>query len=235
MHGAVLRAVGQGLAFAIVMLSLVLLIGYAGPDLAGAARVRGTGACWRRRGCRVSWARRRSGWWSPPPSPVWSARSSRFRACGCATSTSRSARWRSRWSSSRTCSARSVDSRPTARRSPGGARSTSDKAYFVAIAAVFVLLAWLVDRAATRRVRAPAPGDEGQPGCVHDARARPDPHQGGGLRPGGGDRRGRWIPDRGVEGHGRQGRLQPAHRRPLRVAACSCSPWSAGSPWCRAR
>ena len=217
LHGAVLRAAGQGLALAIVMLSLVVLTGYAGQISLAQLAFAGLGVL------AASWLPGQLG-----ASPVGLLVAAGFAGLVGAVIAVPCLRLRDLYLALGTMAFALVVEQNVLGQIPGFATDSkafvrwsplaSDKAYFVAIA-VGVRRARVVrHRVAARRVRPSAPGDEGQPGRVHDRWARPDPHQGAGLRAGRGDRGHRRVPAGRVEGHRRQGRLQPAHRNPVRVA-----------------
>jgi branched-chain amino acid transport system permease protein len=142
-HGALLRAVGQGLALAIVMLSLVLLVGYAGQISLAQLAFGGLGAL------AASWVPGQLG-----ASPVGLLAAAGFAGLVGALVALPCLRLRDLYLALGTMAFAllveqnvlgqitgfSTDSEAFARWSP----IKSDRAYFVAIAAVFVLLAWLV-------------------------------------------------------------------------------------------
>ena len=218
LHGAVLRAAGQGLALVIVMLSLVVLTGYAGQISLAQLAFAGLGVL------AASWLPGQLG-----ASPVGLLVAAGFAGLIGAVIAVPCLRLRDLYLALGTMAFALVVEQNVLGQIPGFATDSkvvvrwsplaSDKAYFVAIAVVFVVLAWCVIVFA-RRVRPSAPGHEGQPGRVHDRWARPDPHQGAGLRVGRGDRGHRRVLAGRVERYRRQGRLQPAERNPVR-ASCA--------------
>ncbi len=217
LHGAVLRAAGQGLAIAIVMLSLVLLTGYAGQISLAQLAFAGLGVL------AASWLPGQLG-----ASPVGLLVAAAFAGLVGVVIAVPCLRLRDIYLALGTMAFALVVEQNVLGQIPGFASDSkafarwspiaSDRAYFVAIATVFVVLAWLVDRVAPRRVRPSPPGDEGQSGRLHDRRTRLDAYQGAGLRARGGHRGDRRVPPGGVEGHRRQGRLQSADRSSLRAA-----------------
>jgi len=143
LHGAVLRAAGQGLALAIVMLSLVLLIGYAGQISLAQLAFGGLGAL------AASWLPGQLG-----ASPLGLLIAAAFAGLVGAAVALPCLRLRDLYLALGTMafallveqnvlgqiSGFATDSKAFVRWSP----LKSDRAYFVAIAVVFVLLAWLV-------------------------------------------------------------------------------------------
>ncbi len=142
MHGSVLRAMGQGLALAIVMLSLVVLVGYAGQISLAQLAFAGLGAL------AASWLPGQLG-----ASPVGLLVAAAFAGLVGAIVALPCLRLRDLYLALGTMAFALVveqnvlgqingfatDSKAFARWRP----VESDKAYFVAIAAVFVLLGWL--------------------------------------------------------------------------------------------
>ncbi len=142
-HGALLRAAGQGLALAIIMLSLVLLIGYAGQISLAQLAFAGLGVL------AATWLPGQLG-----ASPVGLLVAAGFAGLVGAIVALPCLRLRDLYLALGTMAFALVveqnvlgqihgfdtDSKAFARWSP----LESDRAYFVAIAAVFVLLAWLV-------------------------------------------------------------------------------------------
>ena len=229
-HGALLRAVGQGLALAIVMLSLVVLVGYAGQISLAQLAFGGLGAL------AASWLPGQSG-----ASPVGLVLAAAFAGLVGAIVALPCLRLRDLYLALGTMAFallveqnvlgqinrirdRQQGVRPVepARERQGVLRRDRDGVRAAGVAD---------DRAAARRVRAPAAGDEGQPGRVHDAGARPDPHEGGGVRA--------WRRrSPGSAGSSlRAGRARSARTTSACSAApsprchCSCSRWSAVSRW----
>jgi branched-chain amino acid transport system permease protein len=141
-HGALLRAVGQGLALAIVMLSLVVLVGYAGQISLAQLAFAGLGVL------AASWL---PGQWAA--SPVGLVVAAIFAGLVGAIVALPCLRLRDLYLALGTMAFAllveqnvlgqitgfATDSKALARWNP----LESDKAYFVAIATVFVLLAWL--------------------------------------------------------------------------------------------
>ena len=141
-HGALLRAVGQGLALAIVMLSLVVLVGYAGQISLAQLAFAGLGVL------AASWL---PGQWAA--SPVGLVVAAVFAGLVGAIVALPCLRLRDLYLALGTMAFAllveqnvlgqingfATDSKALARWNP----LSSDKAYFVAIAAVFVLLSWL--------------------------------------------------------------------------------------------
>jgi len=142
MHGALLRAVGQGLALAIVMLSLVVLVGYAGQISLAQLAFAGLGVL------AASWLPGQLG-----ASPVGLVLAAAFAGLVGAIIALPCLRLRDLYLALGTMAFAllveqnvlgqitgfATDSKAFARWSP----LASDRAYFVAIATVFVLLAWL--------------------------------------------------------------------------------------------
>ena len=223
LHGAVLRAAGQGLAIAIIMLSLVLLTGYAGQISLAQLAFAGLGVL------AVSWLPGELG-----ASPVGLLVAAGFAGLVGAVIAIPCLRLRDLYLALGTMAFALVVEQNVLGQiagvrhrqqgvypvEPDRERQGVLRIHRVRVRGARVLR----HRAAARRVRAPAPGDEGQPGRVDDRRARPDPHQGGGLRSRGGHRGNRRLLSRRVERHGRQGRLQPAHAARSRRCRCCCSP-----------
>jgi branched-chain amino acid transport system permease protein len=143
MHGAVLRAAGQGLALAIVMLSLVLLIGYAGQISLAQLAFAGLGVL------AASWLPGQLG-----ASPVGLLVAAAFAGLIGAVIAVPCLRLRDLYLALGTMAFALVVEQNVLGQIPGFATDSkafvrwsplaTDKAYFVAIAVVFVLLAWFV-------------------------------------------------------------------------------------------
>ena len=222
LHGAVLRAAGQGLALAIVMLSLVVLTGYAGQISLAQLAFAGLGVL------AASWLPGQLG-----ASPVGLLVAAGFAGLVGAVIAVPCLRLRDLYLALGTMAFALVVEQNVLGQIPGirdrqqGVRSVEPdrerqgvfRRHRRRVRGARVVR----HRVAARRVRPSAPGHEGQPGRMHDRWARPDPHQGAGLRAGRGDRGHRRVPAGRVERYRRQGRLQPADRNPVRACPCCCS------------
>ncbi len=143
LHGSLLRAVGQGLALAIVMLSLVLLTGYAGQISLAQLAFAGLGVL------AASWLPQALG-----ASPIGLITAAAFAGLIGAVVALPCLRLRDLYLALGTMAFALVVEQNVLGQIPGFATDSksftrwgpleSDRAYFVAIAAVFVLLAWLV-------------------------------------------------------------------------------------------
>ena len=217
LHGAVLRAGGQGLALAIVMLSLVLLTGYAGQISLAQLAFAGIGVL------AASWLPGQLG-----ASPVGLLVAAAFAGLIGAVVAVPCLRLRDLYLALGTMAFALVIEQNVFGQIPGFATDSkafvrwsplaSDRAYFVAIAVDLRGARVVRRRVAARRVRPSAPGHEGQSSRVHDRRTRPDPYQGAGLRSCCSDRGHRRVSACRLERNRRQGRLQPADRNPLGAA-----------------
>ncbi len=221
MHGAVLRAAGFGLGSRDRDAVDRAADRLCGSDLAGAARVRGTWERWPRRGCRVNSGRRRSGCSS---AAAFAGLVGAVVAIPCL-------RMRDLYLALGTMAFALVVEQNVLGQIPGFATDSkafsrwspvqSDKAYFVMIAATFVLLAWLVIALRRGEFGRRLQAMKDSPTACTTLGLDLTRTKVRGVRAGRGDRRGRGIPHGGMEGHRRQGRLQRAHRTAVGVAGAA--------------